>query len=469
MSFHDTTKSATATPTLHQRVRKLMHFPPAWTLLGVAFFVTSTAVLNWHEPGALTRAHAPWKANCAACHTPFNSLGRGSGATSDRGAAVLQRCTVCHDDVGPHRASELPHSTPGCTNCHREHRGREFSMTRVDDRNCTSCHGTIVAHMKPDAGPARCLNISDFDRDEGHPNFKLFRDKPSVRDPRSLKFNHSLHMTPGIVMYPGSQPFMLAQIPDEQARARYVETQQGVTLDCSACHESEVSSDGVASVTLTTVSTRQSAGAHMLPIHYERHCSACHPLSFDPELPNLSVPHRLQPQAVRDFLETVYVHQYVSGHPGLLAGPISRRKMPGKLEEELQAREYVATRIQQAEKLFYSGKTTCMECHFAKAESGHRTPTQIEATNIPGVWFEHAAFSHAAHRFAACRECHPGAYADARTPPGLSIPWRSSDDVLIPEIGVCRRCHTASGRSPGATAAAAPSHCTQCHRYHDTR
>jgi hypothetical protein len=41
--------------------------------------------------------------------------------------------------------------------------------------------------------------------------------------------------------------------------------------------------------------------------------------------------------------------------------------------------------------------------------------------------------------------------------------------VLIPEIGVCRRCHTASGRSPGATAAAAPSHCTQCHRYHDTR
>ena len=42
----------------------------------------------------------------------------------------------------------------------------------------------------------------------------------------------------------------------------------------------------------------------MLPIRYENHCQACHPLTFDPEHLDLSAPHGVQPEIVDAFGQT---------------------------------------------------------------------------------------------------------------------------------------------------------------------
>jgi hypothetical protein len=194
----------------------------------------------------------------------------------------------------------------------------------------------------------------------------------------------------------------------------------------------------------------------MLPVSYEIHCQTCHPLTFDPQRPELAVPHRVQPDKIKEFLQQTYTAEYLSQNPRLLERPVpSRRPLPGKTAPvegpaEEKARRYIEDKVSVAERILYAGKTTCGECHYYEKKDG-LVPQSIRATEVPEIWFAHARFDHRAHRAVSCQACHEQAETSI-----------VHTDVLIPRLAKCLECHDATKNG-----SAARSDCTECHRYHN--
>ena len=84
---------------------------------------------------------------------------------------------------------------------------------------------------------------------DDHPQFRFITEK--LRDPDTLKFNHALHLTGATI----------PKLPG------------GEKLDCAFCHQPDAS------------------GAFMKPVNFENNCRVCHSLQFDPETPQLKLPH----------------------------------------------------------------------------------------------------------------------------------------------------------------------------------
>ncbi|HEV3122252.1 MAG TPA: cytochrome c3 family protein [Isosphaeraceae bacterium] len=476
--------------------------------------------------GELARAHAPWESNCEVCHVPLRPI-RGdvwAAAWSGGASASDRRCQACH--AGPaHHACEL--ETPPCASCHRDHRGKEASLVRLPDSDCTSCHSNLLAHIKPDAQCARSSqeyaafkSISRFDVD--HPEFRALQAGRQARDPGNLLFNHALHMSAGMALAPDSKPvFVLAMIADPAERKRYARRGQNdtapVQLDCGSCHRTD-SGDlfAAASPELATqppggpapVSFAQltalpsgllpvrSSGEYMQPITYELHCQPCHELRVESPSGSprgtrpITIRHRLQPAALHATIEQAYIAMLLeSGSvPSEPAAPArSKPPVPARGPAE-GARTYLAERVLEkekalflekrltdADKILFLGKQTCGECHVFNTPSGTvqldllragSAPSfELVPPRIPQVWFAQSLFDHAAHRAIDCRECHAAAYPDAsRSFDGKAVkPSTKSEDVLVPGIVTCRACHAPRGRERGGAA----FNCTECHRYHD--
>jgi hypothetical protein len=81
---------------------------------------------------------------------------------------------------------------------------------------------------------------------------------------------------------------------------------------------------------------------------------------------------------------------------------------------------------------------------------------QVQATNVPPIWYRHAKFDHSAHRAVSCKQCHAAAYPD--DPQASMI----NADVLVPGIANCLQCHAPPSKEGGG----ARFDCTECHRYH---
>ena len=128
-------------------------------------------------------------------------------------------------------------------------------------------------------------------------------------------------------------------------------------------------------------------------------------------------------------------------------------------------------------------KGGCRFCH--EVETPNPQPAAVLADwkilppNIPSRWFAHGEFHHDSHRLLSCLACHAG--VDKSTNTG---------DVLIPNIDVCRACHSArpaewAEKLPAKAAETGPRHtepldellrnvnrgartsCIECHVYHD--
>ena len=125
------------------------------------------------SPGDVSAHHARIDLKCAQCHT-----------TGAFGAAVESlRCERCHDPAGSDRMLHAAHVFMGsgdrrladaadglaCATCHRDHRGREFAMTAVDDRECASCHVFRDLRRHPEFAAVRAQATAgvgiDFDHD----------------------------------------------------------------------------------------------------------------------------------------------------------------------------------------------------------------------------------------------------------------------------------------------------------------
>jgi hypothetical protein len=271
-----------------------------------------------------------------------------------------------------------------------------------------------------------------------------------------------------MTLEPRGAPFRFSQLP-EAVQERYgwkppMSLDLAVRLSCESCHRLD-SEEFHAVSGLAASSPIRSPGAYMLPVAYNLHCSACHPLHFDPNLPGQQVQHGLPPKKVRADLETFYAAQAVEANPQLLARRVPPRRLPDQNDERLvqTAKAAIEFKVQTALRgLFQSGKRGCTECHESAAyrqplvESKQIDALTIPTADIPRIWFEHARFDHSAHRAIECVACH----GDAKSS-------RESSKILLPKLETCVRCHGASRRHGSVISGSAGDACTECHDYHN--
>jgi hypothetical protein len=456
-------------------------WPKRW-LTVAAVGATAVALLacavsgRWRAataPGPVHAVHAAWENECTVCHVPFHPSGSDNGLSPWLGARAETdtRCQTCH--AGPqHHARQKPEEVAACGTCHREHGGRDASLVALPDRDCTACHANLPAHV---AGGTSVFTatITRFDRD--HPEFSI-QATPQQRvplgratDPGRLRFNHQVHLTLGLRHDKDDvRPWRLGDIRDGQARERYRRAQpeqlrrdhDPVQLGCAACHQADASELPPAAGRSVTRGAARGPGATMLPVTYENHCQVCHPLTFDPVRPELAIPHGLQPPEVHRFLWGAYAESTVAeGKRNRPAASDPPRPGQGLSDEEERTRARIEGRVSameselfqqdvaRAERYVYAGKTTCGLCHEYEGGAGARAPARIVPPAGPEVWYAHAVFSHQAHRAVDCRACHEAAETSTMR-----------DQVLLPGVAICQRCHSPAGGVRFA--------CTECHRYH---
>ena len=301
---------------------------------------------------------------------------------------------------------------PDCAECHRDHRGRDASLTAMDDSACTTCHQNLADHRDPAAGPlAIAGSVTSFDK-EHHPDFIASWTRRSV-DPRRIKFNHALHLAAGLTLEQGGTPLTFAQIsPADRARYGWKNQQplnRTVQLACASCHESDASEGRPIDRRSPKTGESPDAGAYMLPIVYESHCAACHPLQFDAKLPDAIVRHGSSAQEVLSQLRQLYTAQAALANPELLRQFVPLRPLPGQPEPRtnLLIQQAVDDSVLTAAKILFgaaldenvrrqaklpAGRRGCVECHTLKptavpiVSSASLPAVEIEPPLMTPVW-----------------------------------------------------------------------------------
>lgn len=443
--------------------------------------------------GEVCSSHAAWEANCEACHEPYHPINENSWYVDWFGNEPVEdrwkntRCQACH--AGPmHHDTIVASSLHTCGSCHRDHNGRDFSLVDLPDHDCTRCHANIDQHHTE--GSSRYVNITDFGEIDGHPEFALLDPDRSDWQPsnRTLKFSHSLHMTQGLVYDTRSRrPWTLGDIPRGQ-RDRYGFGEQDpntpVQLNCASCHVLDGTDVNIPGPPLglpdSSVRPPRGDGKYFLPITYEVHCQACHPLnSFDGEHPEWSVPHRLQPPQIEQELRELYAEDLLTSNLGLMRMPLEFHQpsdrldgVPDIVREQITVRNRIEDKVWTAKVLLFEGGRTCQKCHdYAWQSPSDQFPIAVKGASIPSVWFEHAVFDHTSHRAMDCMECHAGAVSNVL--PSGAVEVIEKEPLKLPGIDNCRQCHapagseTVNGKMPQTFRQGGVAHnCTECHRYH---
>jgi hypothetical protein len=433
----------------------------AWLALG------GRAALQQASPGPLAAAHAAWASDCQACHQDFQPLrgdalslvGLVRGHKTNR-ETLDSSCIKCHDTPLHHRAAK-PDEIPTCASCHREHRGATAAITRASDVACLNCHRDINGHrtgpsgLSPATGDVIRFASTTSDSQPQHPEFRSL-----TSDPGNIKFNHWLHLQPGIAVADAKKKLKLSDL-DESLRAKYaafVKGDEPLQLDCTACHQPDTS-----------------GGRSMQPIAYEQHCAACHPLqmSLAEGKPAIEVPHGLSADRLTTVLDgLLFAAERAQQLPQSLATdetgdlPLIPGKTLGKNLAQKISQDVLGRRVAAARAI----STRCHECHYPR--EGGDTDTVVvalEPPQIPTVWFAHARFDHSAHRHIQCRQCHEAAYACEHrdkpqfiNPPAGAAAARDDQQVMIAGMDSCAKCHAPARGGEGG-----PRHdCAECHTYH---
>ena len=408
------------------------------------------------NPGPLSTAHSSGEfatphggtnnQSCSACHVSGNSGPHGiltaalgteprpwdfaKLLTSKTGVPsrmddACQKCHAAHAFHQPNTSREV-----GCAFCHREHQGAG-RLAATTDGHCGLCHAdaTVMAAaaIKGATLPAKAFAfarpadgftevIHSFATD--HPEFRAV--SANLRDQDTLKFNHQLHLN-------GTTIPALAN---------------GQKLDCAFCHQPDA------------------LGTLMRPIRFENHCQVCHSLQFDPETPELTLPHG-GAEYVSAFLHSL-PQQYsdLARRKGITdAGQrkkFAEEKLSG-LRAQLQPGEDFERRIffsnalagpaakagavEGSTRALYPG---CAYCHEVKASPSHAV--EITKPVLVERWLTHGQFEHGKHSSLSCTQCHTA--------------QRSTEtaDVLLPTKANCVTCHSPRGGVADS--------CVTCHTYH---
>lgn len=434
---------------------------------------------NWRQlamPGKVHRIHATFEDNCSACHAPFQPTTSTNPlqAFFKTGPVSDSLCQSCHAGP-PHHPTRLNEGEElRCSSCHSEHNGRNAPISQPADSKCLNCHQDLQNHVN-NGSPHFAKEITRFPL---HPQFNLGPDQARVplktaQDPGKLKFNHKVHLAAGMKhSETDARGWTLKDISDKDARERYRDKQPNekrndndfVQLDCASCHNTEVGDAFPPGP--GQFPPRRSTGDYMLPIHFDQHCKACHPLTFSNELPNVQIPHPLQPTEVNQFLWGALAEKEVK-KPEMKPGD---RPLPGEniSRIEKKAKESILSGIAQLESVLYKrerdkaieqvylGKNTCGLCHYDERPLGSVIPTRIVPPDIPEVWFQHGKFNHLFHRGVACTECHDKVREST-----------NHLDVLLPNVENCKVCHGPAAKVNGHNQGGVLHNCTTCHNYHN--
>jgi len=456
-----------------------------------------------HSHGPLADPHAALDATCEACHRGYSARDFSPvGAFHPRDRWHDLTCEKCHGGPAHHATVTADGKAfhEGCANCHHDHNGRTNSLTRIGDEHCTRCHANLPAHTTG-GSPKYAATVTSFAKD--HPEFAVIReggDKPYAG--RTLKFSHSLHMTPGQVYHKNARgAWTLDRITDPVARDRYRRPGQSdtdvVQLDCASCHRLD-SGTGTAEfarleklaegLPRLAVLPPRAAGAYYLPVNYETDCKACHATTTPPVTvggavaDGFAVPHRLQSDRLREVLSGEYARLLAGGEfkdVALPKGPSGRldpREAPAPQAAKFRAEVDRLTTAAMASLFmgadpkagpdgFPAGGNACGKCHT-------RDPAgKVAAVPNKTVWFEHAKFDHVAHRGVRCADCHPG--TDAKFKETGDTDWTDREPVRIAGVDSCKQCHAPAGTrvdlggGKSFAGGGVRFECAECHRYHN--
>lgn len=464
----------------HRRSDALVRSKFGWSI--VASFV-ACAYLCWlvfggvaaHEqlsPGKLAAVHSSLNSHCAECHEDFTPLGGNSAGSqgllsllifNSRSAhadhANKASCAKCHTSQAEnaHHTNQLAGDVASCAACHADHRGANAMLARPADQTCTTCHQDIAAHRSRSQFESPIQNVAQFAKTSAsefsHPPF---RSLPQT-DNNHFKFNHQLHMLPGQWPRDGKPEgaWKLGQIPAELREQYRTGPEQSldslVQLDCMSCHVTE------------------QAGQYMLPVVFEQHCRACHPLevakTVNGQRETWNIRHGLLQSEMREILLGISADTASRSSAEITVSPrlTPNLPLPGKTPGNNLAQKLGDPgQVDTWQKSLF--REHCLKCHAdeSPAPAMLAEPTDILKPQLPARWLKHARFNHRTHEaWANCRDCHAGAFATAAP----SKPPLDDGQVLIPNIDNCVQCH-APQSSQAKFRATARHDCAECHRYH---
>jgi hypothetical protein len=480
-----------------------------------------------YSHGPVADVHAAWDRQCGACHQSFSVDDASLSNLADVHDRWRQfRCETCHHGpAGDPKSYAVHHadalwtnngSAADCGACHHDHQGRDFSLVKLPDSDCTQCHRELNAHDKK-GQPQYASNIGRFagGHDDSHPPFR--NAGRGVERPRTLHFNHAVHLMPGMVnketLAAKSEAVWTIGKIDKNYQASYRLPGQtdadAVVLSCSSCHQLDAgrvsktelvnmapearaaqqkledSTDQlVRNLPRDAVLPPRAGGAYMLPVVYEKHCSACHAIETGPvalEQPKLSfdsilVPHRAQPAELEGRLRREFLSRIVNSPAAEPAKDLdTRERLDPRVNEDLKklrSHEDVLNKLVSKAKgqLFIPirtaaggfGASNCLKCHEGIAGTDGNKVLEVVRPNTPAIWFEHARFDHSAHRAMSCVSCHPVE--------GRAYKAGEIEPVFVPGIENCRQCHAPAYRveiGGGSEPRGGVRHdCVECHRYH---
>ena len=378
--------------------------------------------------GPMSTAHAGLENDCGACHLrPFEMT-------------TNESCLACHAEVANHAVTaDHPIVALGehrCAACHKEHVGGESPIEEAS-AICTDCH----VNLTEQSPKTTLMNVSDFGAD--HPQFRptlvtgVSMTDDGKLDPKTeraplgaefplveksgLKFPHDVHLN------------------KEGVRGLGRVSDKSWDMNCSSCH------------------VPQADGMLMRPIEMERDCGYCHELTFQPENIDFlrELPHAKAAE-VSEIVHDYYSARVLEGGLTVPGAPASARRRPGSLmttAEREEGLEWAAAQAELELKAIMDVRL-CGDCHVAEAsaepDERGRTQWTVQGALLQRHWMPKSFFNHEPHFAMDCVGCH-----EATTS-------KSSEDVLMPEIGVCRDCHL--GEAAGV--ATASSECLACHAFH---
>ncbi len=412
------------------------------------------ADLAWNS-GPISLMHANLKSECATCHT------KAFVPVKD------QACVECHKQLGDHaKAKDMRQSKPEvsgfdaklnqvselfnrpidrCASCHVEHNSRA-KIVPSNQEMCADCHKNLDKSLPH----TKLLNVSDFGSD--HPEFKpSVITLPSFTSPTftrisldenpkgysGLKFPHKKHLETG-----GPVAKMAGQIGGKFS------TGLGSGVECADCHREEA------------------GGALFEPVNMQQDCAVCHDLVFENDDGYARTLRHGEPDEViasmRDFYQAkalgnirdAEMNSRTRRRPGKAATlrDLNRRELAFK-----QADERTAAKVNA----IFSKGGACFDCHEIDKPTDIATlDFAIRPISVNDRFYPKSPFDHESHKIGdlKCETCHEAKAS------------KSSNDVLLPKIKICRDCHIGekSYAEGGKLAEGTlPSTCLTCHTYHN--